>query len=360
MALQPSSSYAGPSTTTQTSLVNPQQRRLSRVNTGVVGKLPAQSGIKPDDLFHEQAELFPKPERAKPDSANVKPLQQLELDDDSKYIISFKSDGYATAPDYVERPALMARLCEFLEQGPTTIRRTAFLLGPSGNGKTQIATRYAQDSSEAKKYSAIFHVDAKTKSTLQQSMASILDDQLWESWPITERARPETRPDDSKEVRELIHWWLSLPKNRRWLIVFDNADDPDLVLDYLPPKKANHGAVIITSQRDEIFSARDFLEKNFKGGRTETIPVSGLDLDEAKTLVTKIAGPAIMTDLGEAGKSVMLPVSACCEEFGSATDGDDRQTPEKSSSFSNAVRSRYPSSQKAYCILRMLRTNIDE
>jgi hypothetical protein len=65
---------------------------------------------------------------------------------------------------------------------------------------------------------------------------------------------------DLDEVVGAVKRWLSLPKNTRWLIVYDNYDNPKLlgnadrtavdICQFLP--KAHQGSIIITTRSSQV------------------------------------------------------------------------------------------------------------
>ncbi|CAG7953097.1 unnamed protein product, partial [Penicillium nalgiovense] len=94
-----------------------------------------------------------------------------------------------------------------------------------GIGKTQLAITYAKSGGGS--YSSVFWLNAVSKATLN---------------------------DNDKELVIRVHRWLCAPKNTRWLLIFDNYDDPDQfrVDDYYPP--ASHGAIMVTTRRPYLVS----------------------------------------------------------------------------------------------------------
>jgi len=65
---------------------------------------------------------------------------------------------------------------------------------------------------------------------------------------------------DLDEVVVAVKWWLSLPKNTRWLLVYDNYDNPKLpgnadrtavdIRRFLP--EAHQGSIIITTRLSQV------------------------------------------------------------------------------------------------------------
>jgi hypothetical protein len=284
-------SAAGRTMSTQTIEVQHSgAERLSSVDPGIAKTIHALPNVT--EKLQNPEDVFPKSQRSSNQKVEGNTPQQND-DHDPKYNIDFKLIGFPNVHNYVRRRKQLDVLTAFIGQQPADVRKTVFLVGKSGFGKTQLATTYAQESKN-KIHSATFFIDATTKSTLTQSFASILRDQLWEKWP-KELNKPETQPSGNQSVRtlfdrNLVRHWLSQPRNTRWLLIFDNASDPDLLIPYLPPLWVDHGTVIITTQHSS-FTSEDFLEKNVPGQSRE-IDIEGLNDEEGKQLLVDIAGDA--------------------------------------------------------------------
>jgi hypothetical protein len=113
--------------------------------------------------------------------------------------------------------------------------------GIGGIGKTQIALTYAQTPDSS--YRTVLWLNAATEISLKNGFATaaglIFGSQV-------------SRSLEDEEVIRRTREWLSDPQNSKWLLVFDNYDDPsDFKLDsYYPP--AAHGAIIITTRRADL------------------------------------------------------------------------------------------------------------
>jgi Cdc6-like AAA superfamily ATPase len=117
-------------------------------------------------------------------------------------------------------------------------RKVLVLSGMGGIGKTQIAIRYAKRHHTS--YSSVFWVNATSESTLTTSLR---------------RLAPQILPGetidqlDNDQLWVQISLWLSKLENSRWLLIFDNYDDPDQyqIEQYYP--FVAHGSVIITTRQ---------------------------------------------------------------------------------------------------------------
>jgi ATP/maltotriose-dependent transcriptional regulator MalT len=136
-------------------------------------------------------------------------------------------------------------------------RRTVVLQGLGGIGKTQLAVAYAK--LHRTDYSAVFWLNVKDEDSLQQSYVRMARRILQEHpsaiqfSAITEDSKPDI-------VVPAVKSWLNHPENLRWLVVFDNYDNPKVagntdpaaidIRRFLP--EAYHGSVLITSRSAQV------------------------------------------------------------------------------------------------------------
>ena len=126
------------------------------------------------------------------------------------------------APDmgdhlFIGRNDELEQMKTILLSDPDSSDRKVLVLGGMGGiGKTQMAIRYAKRHHTS--YSSVFWVNATSESALRTSLRRLApqillgqtvdqldDDQLWAQ----------------------ISLWLSKLENSRWLLIFDNYDDPN-------------------------------------------------------------------------------------------------------------------------------------
>ncbi|KAJ5113958.1 hypothetical protein N7456_002492 [Penicillium angulare] len=124
-------------------------------------------------------------------------------------------------------------------------RRLLVIGGKPGIGKTQLAIAYAKRHSE--NYESIFWLDAASEATLRRSLRSIA--QL-----ILDVQQPKVIEDEEIAIRTL--GWLSHSKNTRWLLIFDNYDDPGQfeIEKYYPT--VTHGSIVITTRQPDLVTGR--------------------------------------------------------------------------------------------------------
>jgi hypothetical protein len=136
-------------------------------------------------------------------------------------------------------------------------RRTVVLHGLGGIGKTQITVAYAKRHKDD--YSAILWLNAKDEDAIKQSFANIARQILREHPSTTKLYSIDTKGNLDKVI-DAVKAWLSLPTNTRWLMVYDNYDNPKLpgttdstALDigrFLP--ESYQGSVIITTRSSKV------------------------------------------------------------------------------------------------------------
>ena len=123
---------------------------------------------------------------------------------------------------------------------PDSTRKVLILGGMGGIGKTQLAITYAKRHRHS--YSSIFWLNANTEATLNNSLRAVANRIL----------PPETVSKlDNDQVWVHVSNWLSKLDNTRWLLIFDNHDDPDQyeITKYRP--SVAHGSIIITTRQPD-------------------------------------------------------------------------------------------------------------
>jgi hypothetical protein len=136
-------------------------------------------------------------------------------------------------------------------------RRTVVLHGLGGIGKTQLTVAYAKRQKD--NYSAIFWLNIKDEDSLKQSFAKLAK-QILREHPSASRLSSVDIKGNLDEVIDAVKAWLSLPKNTRWLMIYDNYDNPKLpgnadpaaidIRKFLP--ESYQGSVIITTRSSQV------------------------------------------------------------------------------------------------------------
>lgn len=132
-------------------------------------------------------------------------------------------------------------------------RKILVLGGVQGIGKTQLAIRYAQKYGSY--YSSVFWLHAASEISLKGSLRI-----------LARRILPVDRANGLEDDRLWLYVsnWLSELDNRRWLIIFDNYDDPDLynIENFYP--SASQGSIIITSRSPGRIKGEQLLVKTMR------------------------------------------------------------------------------------------------
>ena len=132
-------------------------------------------------------------------------------------------------PNFTGRAELLTHLYGSLHAGQTTVLRQA-LRGLGGVGKTQLALEYAYR--HAADYSVVWWVPSET------SPATVYAELC------RELGLPEAAASESEVRVQAAKRWLE--RHAGWLLVFDNATEPEAIRHYLPQGSSGH--VIITSR----------------------------------------------------------------------------------------------------------------
>jgi hypothetical protein len=135
-------------------------------------------------------------------------------------------------------------------------RRTVVLHGLGGIGKTQLAIAYAKRHKE--NYSAIFWLNIKDEDSLKQSFANVAK-QILRAYPSA-RWLGTVDMKNLDDVIDAVKAWLGLPYNTRWLVIYDNYDNPRLgsnkdpaavdITKFLP--EVYQGSVLVTTRSSEV------------------------------------------------------------------------------------------------------------
>jgi tetratricopeptide (TPR) repeat protein len=132
------------------------------------------------------------------------------------------------------RKEILADLALALRSGEPGAWKQA-LWGMGGVGKTQIALEYAY--SHKPDYRVVWWLRSEEASTLLSDYAQLAPKLYPESGPVA----------DLNAARDAVKAWLQ--QNEKWLLIFDNAQNPEAIKDFMPGDGPGH--VIITSRSQE-------------------------------------------------------------------------------------------------------------
>ena len=140
---------------------------------------------------------------------------------------------YRRNPFFTGREDVLERLHETLTtSGTAAVTQPQAISGLGGIGKTQTALEYAYRSRD--EYQAVCWARADSREVLTADLAAI----------ATLLHLPEQHAPDQRRAVEALRRWLGA--HDRWLLILDNADDLELVSEFLPT--AGRGHVILTTR----------------------------------------------------------------------------------------------------------------
>ena len=162
------------------------------------------------------------------------------------------------AAQFVAREPELAEMHQILHGHP---KRSAVVLhGLGGIGKTQLAIEYITRHKE--KYTAIFWLNANDEDSLKFSFRDVAQHIVegQKDKPCTSTLAGADLNGDLDQAVSAVKTWLSLQRNTRWLMVYDNYDNPRTpgnsdasavdIRGFLP--RADHGSIIITTRSAHV------------------------------------------------------------------------------------------------------------
>ncbi|KAF2446062.1 hypothetical protein P171DRAFT_519658 [Karstenula rhodostoma CBS 690.94] len=144
------------------------------------------------------------------------------------------------APSPMSRPAEQSN---FGEDAPCCI-----LQGLGGIGKTQTAHEYTRR--HKSDYDAIFWIRADTASSIAAGYAEIAG-----ILGLADTVEVEPNENQGQAIDTVKRWLSSTDKT--WLLVFDNVESDDDLNRHLPPSIRTKSAVIITTQKTNVFPSSE-------------------------------------------------------------------------------------------------------
>ncbi|KAI0798950.1 kinesin light chain 1 [Xylaria sp. FL0064] len=171
------------------------------------------------------------------------------------FFITFSLSGVPEIQYFVAREKELAEMRRKLSSDGS--RRVVVLHGLGGIGKTQLAITYIKRYRD--EYSAIFWLNIKDETSIQQSFTKVAR-QILQQHPDASHLSALDLQQNQEEVVQAVKAWFNLPGNTRWLLVYDNFDDPKLgdgidgaAIDigrFLP--EAYQGSVIVTTRSSRV------------------------------------------------------------------------------------------------------------
>ena len=140
---------------------------------------------------------------------------------------------YRSHPSFADRKDILQLIYDRLSAvAGEAIMLPQALSGPGGIGKTRFATEYAFH--YRSEYDAILWINAESRDILLTQYIALAD----------ELHLPEKNLQDQRQTRNAVTRWLT--EHERWLLIIDNADDIDMVQEFIPPTGRGH--VLLTSR----------------------------------------------------------------------------------------------------------------
>ncbi|KAH8807443.1 hypothetical protein F5884DRAFT_899840 [Xylogone sp. PMI_703] len=179
--------------------------------------------------------------------------------DFEQFTVKLNLSTFPESAEFVARASELTEMHRLLHGHKT--RSAVVLQGLGGIGKTQLAIQYVKKYKE--KYTAIFWLNANDRDSLRLSFKDMAQQILEHhaSTSILVGANLEGNPD---QMVNAVKAWLNTHKNTRWLLIYDNYDNPRSannsdpstvdIRPYIPG--ADHGSIIITTRSANVTQGR--------------------------------------------------------------------------------------------------------
>jgi tetratricopeptide (TPR) repeat protein len=163
-------------------------------------------------------------------------------------------------PFFTGREELLTQLHENLTQtGAAALTQAQAISGLGGIGKTQTAVEYAYRYRE--EYQAILWVTAATQNTLLADFVTL----------AATLVLPEKNEQDQNLTVSAVQRWFAQHTN--WLLILDNADDLDVVEEFVPAGGKGH--ILLTTR------------VHAPGALAQSVEVQQMDRDEGSLLLLR-------------------------------------------------------------------------
>jgi Cdc6-like AAA superfamily ATPase len=124
------------------------------------------------------------------------------------------------------RESELTHIRQYLDPDAECCMHKSFVLyGLDGIGKTKLATQFALQYQTS--YTSIIWLDGKMEDTLLQSIMAIehlLPVSFSIQLPKKTKQQAMATEESRKRAQTVLSWFAS-PRNRRWLIIYDNIDN---------------------------------------------------------------------------------------------------------------------------------------
>ncbi|WP_433210482.1 FxSxx-COOH system tetratricopeptide repeat protein [Dactylosporangium sp. CS-047395] len=170
----------------------------------------------------------------------------------------------ARNPVFTGRDTLLDQLRTRLIGSP--FARPVALTGLSGVGKTQVALEYAHRF--AAHYDLVWWISADQPAIVRAELGRL-------AGPL----RLNAGADTTAQVDAVLHALRQGDRLRRWLVIFDNPDDPESIAEFLP---AGPGDVIVTTRNPDWTQRAERIEVGVFE-RQESIELIGRKIESLST-----------------------------------------------------------------------------
>lgn len=184
------------------------------------------------------------------------------------FSIPFSLSGISETQHFVGRKEELSKMNETF-RGDGSHRKTIVLQGLGGVGKTQLAVAFIKQQRDA--YSAIFWLNGKSEDTVKRSFSSMAT-RLHGNYPSSPLLKTAAEATDDNQTVKAMKRWLSERNNTRWILVFDNVDNPKLrdtkdpqaydITSYFP--EAHQGFILITTRSSRLHIGEVIHVKKFR------------------------------------------------------------------------------------------------
>jgi hypothetical protein len=183
------------------------------------------------------------------------------------YSVAFSLSDVSGIEHFVAREKELGEIHENLMGNGS--RQTVILQGLGGIGKTQTSIKYAKRYKDI--YSAIFWLNIKDEDSLKQSFVKIAK-QILRDHPSAGPLKGLDMKEKLDEVVDAVKIWFNLSDNTRWLLIYDNYDNPKVrgnrdptavdIRKYLP--ESDQRSVIITTRSAQVRSGHRIKIEKFR------------------------------------------------------------------------------------------------
>ncbi|MCJ1271049.1 hypothetical protein MMC22_010948 [Lobaria immixta] len=212
-------------------------------------------------------------------------IRMAQVEVKESFSLPFSLSGVPEIDEFVGRKEELFKINEAF-QGNGSQRKVVILHGLGGMGKTQLAVAYIKEQRDT--YSAIFWLNGENEDTLKQSFA-VMAERLHNEFPSSTLLKTAVEEKNADRMVAAIKQWLSRRKNTRWILIFDNVDNPKLpgiedpqaydIRSYFP--EVHQGFILITTRSFRLQIGRVVSVKKL------------LDIQESITILKSTSGRMI-------------------------------------------------------------------